>query len=153
MIISLNRLLGITVVVSLFAVSVRAADTGISREQADRIIAELAQIRALLGRQVGAAPQTGRPDPAVKLDLKGSLIMGSPTAPVTLVEFTDYQCPFCNKFYRDVFSNIKTNFIYTGKVRFYSRDLPLDIHPNALQAAPPGVVRPNRISSGHSGNA
>ena len=63
-------------------------------------------------------------------------MLGSKDAPVTLVEFTDYQCPFCRQFHVTVFSELKKNYIDTGKVRFYSRDLPLDqIHPNAIRAA------------------
>jgi protein-disulfide isomerase len=52
------------------------------------------------------------------------------------VEFTDYQCPYCRQFHVTVFGELKKNFIDTGKVRFYSRDLPLDqLHPNAIRAA------------------
>jgi protein-disulfide isomerase len=119
----------------------QAADAGITAEQAERIITELSQIRALLLRQVGPAPQPLqplRPSPAVKLDLTGLQPLGSPNAPLTIVEFTDYQCPFCNRFYREVFKEVKKDFIDSGKVRFYSRDLPLEIHPNAMQAANAG---------------
>ena len=63
-------------------------------------------------------------------------MLGSKDAPVTMVEFTDYQCPFCQRFHMTVFNELKKNFIDTGKVRFYSRDLPLDtLHPNAIRAA------------------
>ena len=60
--------------------------------------------------------------------------MGREDAPVTVVEFTDYQCPFCRKFERDSFAERK-NYIDTGKVRFVSHDLPLEFHPNAAPAA------------------
>src|SRR6266567_3601495 len=101
----------------------------------------LSQIRALLLRQTGTAPQPVQPSrrsPAVKLDLTGALPLGSPNAPLTIVEFTDYQCPFCNLFYREVFKELKKNFIDSGRVSFYSRDLPLEIHPNATQTAHAG---------------
>jgi len=63
-------------------------------------------------------------------------MLGSKDAPVTMVEFTDYQCPFCQAFHTQTFGELKKNFIDTGKVRFYSRDLPLDsMHPNAMRAA------------------
>jgi protein-disulfide isomerase len=53
-----------------------------------------------------------------------------------MVEFTDYQCPYCQRFHMTVFNEIKKEYIDTGKVRFYSRDLPLDsLHPNAIRAA------------------
>jgi protein-disulfide isomerase len=61
--------------------------------------------------------------------------MGRDDAPVTVVEFADYQCPFCRKFHSETFAELKKNYIDTGKVRYVSRDLPLDFHPNAPGAA------------------
>jgi protein-disulfide isomerase len=62
-------------------------------------------------------------------------VLGDPKAPVTLVEFTDYQCPFCRKFESDSFARLKKDYIDTGKVRFVHRDMPLEFHPNAEPAA------------------
>lgn len=109
-------------------------DEGITREQANQILDELRQIRQLLEKQ--QKPQ-GPPEPAkAKLNMTGAQMLGSPNAPITMVEFTDYQCPFCQRFHTTVFNEIKKNYIDTGKVRFYSRDLPLDsMHPNAIRAA------------------
>lgn len=106
---------------------------GITREQADEILSELRQIRQLLEKQQQAAePQVKR----AKLDLTGFQMLGNKDAPVTMVEFTDYQCPFCQRFHVATFGEIKKNYIDTGKVRFYSRDLPLvSLHPDALRAA------------------
>ena len=70
-----------------------------------------------------------------KLNLDGFAMLGSKDAPVTMVEFTDYQCPFCQRFHVATFGELKKNYIDTGKVRFYSRDMPLDFHPNAMRAA------------------
>ena len=61
--------------------------------------------------------------------------MGRDDAPITLVEFTDYQCPFCRKYHTETFTELKKNYIDTGKVRFVSRDLPLSFHSNAEKAA------------------
>jgi protein-disulfide isomerase len=70
------------------------------------------------------------------LNLEGFQMLGAKNAPITMVEFTDYQCPYCRQFHLTVFNELKKNFIDTGKVRFYSRDLPLDtLHPNAIRAA------------------
>ncbi|MCL5743673.1 MAG: DsbA family protein [Acidobacteria bacterium] len=52
-----------------------------------------------------------------------------------MVEFTDYQCPFCRRFHDATFPEIKKNYIDTGKLRFASRDLPLGFHQNAFRAA------------------
>jgi protein-disulfide isomerase len=65
----------------------------------------------------------------------GWYAMGRDDAPVTVVEFTDSQCPFCRRFETDSFAQLKKDYIDTGKVRFVSRDLPLDFHPNAPAAA------------------
>jgi protein-disulfide isomerase len=112
-------------------------DTGITSDQADQILDELRQIRQLLQAQAEKNVPAG-PTHA-KLDLSGFQMLGSKTAPVTMVEFTDYQCPYCRQFHVAVFGELKKNYIDTGKVRFYSRDLPLDsIHPNAVRAAQAG---------------
>ena len=109
-------------------------ESGITRQQAEQILDELRQIRQLLERQQQAQPAAG---PAkIKMNLEGLPVLGAKSAPVTLVEFTDYQCPFCRQFHVQTFGELKKKFIDTGKVRFYSRDLPLDsMHPNAMRAA------------------
>jgi protein-disulfide isomerase len=70
--------------------------------------------------------------------LQGAQMIGDKNAPLTMVEFTDYQCPFCNQFYSTTFPELKKNYIDTGKMRFYSRDLPLEFHPDAMRAAQAG---------------
>lgn len=111
-----------------------AKDEGITREQADEILSELRQIRQLLEKQAEKGAPAGPSH--TKLNLEGFQMLGSKDAPITVVEFTDYQCPFCRQFHTTVYGDLKKNFIDTGKVRFYSRDLPLDsIHPDAVRAA------------------
>ncbi len=113
---------------------------GITSEQADEILSELRQIRQLLEKQAAGEAKNAvaaAPAPAhARLHMEGAPMLGSKTAPVTMVEFTDYQCPYCQRFHLQMFNELKKDFIDTGKVRFYSRDLPLDqIHPNAMRAA------------------
>lgn len=60
---------------------------------------------------------------------------GAPDAPVTVVEFTDYQCPFCRRFQAESWPAFDRNYVATGKVRFIVRDLPLRIHSSARPAA------------------
>ena len=62
-------------------------------------------------------------------------VLGSERAPVTIVEFTDMQCPYCGLFSRTTFPALRRQYIDTGKVRFISRDLPLPMHPYAIAAA------------------
>ena len=111
-------------------------DQGITREQADEILKELRQIRQLLERQQAKAPQPQEEQVVkAKVNLEGFAMLGSKKAPLTIVEFTDYQCPFCQRFHTTSFVELKKNYIDTGKVRFYSRDMPLDFHPDAMRAA------------------
>jgi protein-disulfide isomerase len=117
----------------------RAEQPGITKEQADAILNELKQIRQILEKQAKLAQQAAQPQeqaaPRAKLKLDGTQMMGSPDAPLTMVEFTDYQCPFCQRFHAMTFADLKKNYIDTGKLKFYSKDLPLDFHPNAFRAA------------------
>jgi len=114
---------------------------GMSKDQADAILNELKAIHQLLQSQQNAATAKAAPAPALvseKVQMKmasGWYSMGRDDAPVTMVEFTDYQCPFCRKYHTDTFAQLKKNYIDTGKVRFVSRDLPLDFHPYAQKAA------------------
>ena len=112
-------------------------EDGITREQANQILDELRRIRQLLEKQNKPQAPAAPPEPTkAKINVQGSEMLGSRDAPLTIVEFTDYQCPFCQRFHTTAFPEIKKNFIDTGKVRFYSRDMPLDsLHPNAIRAA------------------
>jgi protein-disulfide isomerase len=62
-------------------------------------------------------------------------VLGDKNAKVTIIEFTDFQCPFCSRHFSQTFGQIKTNYIDTGKVKYVSRDFPLGFHPNAQKAA------------------
>ena len=62
-------------------------------------------------------------------------MLGSADAPVTIIEFTDLQCPYCAAFDKQTFPKLRKAYIDTGKVRYTSRDLPLPMHPHAVPAA------------------
>lgn len=63
-------------------------------------------------------------------------ILGNSGAKVTIVEFSDYQCPFCARFYTQTEGTLKKEYIDTGKAKFYYRDFPLiQIHPGAQKGA------------------
>jgi len=114
-------------------------EPGITREQADDILLELRAIHQLLDRQVRqVAPQ--QPAAPVypttgKLKLDGEPARGSASAPVTIVEFTDYECPFCRQFETTTLPEIVKNYVDTGKVRLIVHDFPLDNHASAMPAA------------------
>ncbi len=87
------------------------------------------------------APRPPLPDVAEALRLRPDdpRALGAPDAPVLLIEFTDYECPFCQQFFRDTRPQIIESYVQTGAVRFVARDFPLaDIHASAPLAAAAG---------------
>jgi len=111
----------------------------ITGDQVDAIVQELREIRKLLEnidkKSVAQAPQRPPVPPIAKVSVKDSSVLGSADAPVTVVEFTDYQCTYCLRFIQQTFPKLKEEFIDTGKVRWVVRDMPLGFHKNARKAA------------------
>ena len=125
--------------VFLMPLGAKDKEDGITKQQADEILSELKQIRQLLEKQAAAGPQqAGEQITKAKISIEGAYSMGSKDAPLTMVEFTDFQCPYCQRFHVNTFAELKKDYIDTGKLRFISRDMPLDFHPNAMQAAEAG---------------
>ena len=70
------------------------------------------------------------------VDADDDAFFGDENAPVTIIEFSDYQCPFCERFWSETLPSIKSEYIDTGKVKFVYRDFPLNaLHPMAESAA------------------
>jgi len=69
-----------------------------------------------------------------KLIQNGSPIMGDPSAPITILEWGDYQCTFCHNFHQNTLISIKQDFIQTGKVKLVFKDFPLN-GPDSVLAA------------------
>ena len=68
----------------------------------------------------------------IYLEPEEKTVLGDPNAPVTIVEFSDYECPFCARYSETTFPLIKENFIDTGRVYYVFKDFPLtSIHPTA----------------------
>lgn len=71
-----------------------------------------------------------------RLSLGDAHRLGNPQAVVGIVEFSDYQCPYCREFQQQLFPQLKKEYVDSGVVRFIHMDLPLTrIHPQALAAA------------------
>jgi protein-disulfide isomerase len=69
------------------------------------------------------------------ISLDGAIAMGKQDAPVTMIEFSDFQCPFCKRHFDDTFHQIEQEYVTTGKVRYVYKHYPLDFHENAKPAA------------------
>jgi protein-disulfide isomerase len=138
---TLRYVVGLAAAAALLAGALPAQAQGITSEQAAQILEELKAIRKNLETRP-VVPQAAAPAPARPVDDKvsyafvpGTYTMGKEDAPLVLVEYTDYQCPFCQRFHNDAFAQIKTNYIDTGKIRFITRDFPLSFHENAMRGA------------------
>jgi protein-disulfide isomerase len=104
--------------------------TGLSAPSAPSQAAQVAQqqpssVAAVVPEQPqGTAPETGV-----------GPVLGDASAEITLVEFTDFQCPFCSRHFSQTFGQIKENYVDTGKVKYELRHYPLPFHPNAQISA------------------
>jgi len=65
----------------------------------------------------------------VDVSVDDDAVLGNKNAKVTIVEFSDYQCPFCRVFWRESYTQLKKEYIDTGKVKLVFRDYPLSFHP------------------------
>jgi protein-disulfide isomerase len=87
------------------------------------------------GQAAVAGPQ--RSDAPVNLKINSNdHVLGSNKAKVTMFEYSDFQCPFCRKFWTESYAKIKKDYVDTGKVRLVFRQYPLEsIHPASRIAA------------------
>lgn len=126
---------------ALALISAGASAQALTKEQGDAILQELKAIRQLLERQQqpqraqGIGPAGPAAPERVKVDIGGSYAIGAAGAPVTMVAFVDYECPFCKRFDVQTYPQLKKQYIDTGKLRYVIRDLPLEFHKRAMKAA------------------
>lgn len=109
----------------------------LTREQGEQILEELRAMNAKL--EDLAKAQAKRPASAksnkVSMQLQEGQRLGDPKAPVVLVEFFDFQCPYCKRFADQTFPQLKREYIDTGKLLYVALDLPLKFHKQARVAA------------------
>lgn len=85
-------------------------------------------------QQQQQAPQPSQ-DP-VDVPIGDAFSIGDPDAPITIVEFTDYQCPYCGRHFQQTYPQLLANYVDAGLVRYVFKDFPLtSIHPQAFEAA------------------
>lgn len=107
--------------------------------QVEQLQKDIDEIKKLLQEGARAPAPAARQNAAFSeqtVSIGDSPILGNADAPVTIIEYSDYQCPFCARNHREVFPKIKEEYINTGKVRFVMRENPLtSIHRNAFDAS------------------
>lgn len=107
-------------------------------DRLSRIEKELAEIKKDVAavRQMLTGAIQGQSSQEREVSIGDGPMRGDPKAKVTLIEFSDFQCPFCGKFFHETLPQVDKEFIQTGKVRYVMRELPLvQIHPNAQKSA------------------
>jgi protein-disulfide isomerase len=101
-------------------------------------VAALAAV-VLRPREQGATPAAPANLPALNAPIgqtpEGFWYKGKPDAPVTVVEYADFQCPGCGFFAAQIEPRLTADYIESGKARFVFHDYPLPGHPNAIPAA------------------
>jgi protein-disulfide isomerase len=135
----LNRMVFGIIVATAIVLSSQVAVAQVSREDFEALKAEVESlkrqfqelIRALRSRG-GSAPEAFQP---VAVRVEGGAAYGKSGAKVTIVEFSDYQCPFCARYSNETFPQIDRDYIQTGQVKYVFRDFPIEsIHPQAFKA-------------------
>jgi protein-disulfide isomerase len=126
-------------VVSAQAPQPAPAELQAIKSELEAIKSDLEDVKQQLGqilRLMQRPAQAPAPPTRARTTVADAPALGRPDAPVTLVEFSDYQCPFCQRFFQATLPELKRDYIDTGKVRYVFRDYPLDqIHPQARKAA------------------
>ncbi|MDA7953140.1 MAG: DsbA family protein [Nitrosopumilus sp.] len=133
-------------VAALFAGLYAAGSGAASEEYIDNAIANL-ELKLLTNRlptapqpaapQAPQAPPPPPPGPPVGVSIADDdPVIGDPAAPIEIVEFSDFQCPFCARFQRDTLPRLQAEYIDTGLAKLIYRDYPIQrIHPNAPAAS------------------
>jgi len=105
------------------------ADVKALQAEQKQVVTRLDELMHLLQ----ANGQPVHPQPPSTLDMHGLIFRGDGGAQVAIVEYADFECPYCGQFAREVYPQISDKYIKTGKVKYFYRDLPF--HPHAIAAA------------------
>lgn len=130
-----------TLIISVVVISIVAAffaGSYVSLKSDELTKSELNEAIAKLESKIVKSQQiAGQPNvQPISISIDDDPIIGNQDAPITIVEFSDYQCPFCARFQSQTLPLILEQYVETGKVKFVFRDFPIQSsHPNALPAA------------------
>ena len=130
----------LSLILSLYPVT-EAADMANSKsdEEIKALRKEVQDLRKEvedLKTKITARQQAPAPEPQeVVVSMNDDPVKGDLNAPVTIIEFSDFQCPYCGRFFQSTLQEIERDYIKTGKVRYVFRDFPLDFHKQAPKAS------------------
>jgi protein-disulfide isomerase len=114
--------------------SLKTDIAGLKTEQ-QQILNQIGEIKRLLAANAASrlGPQPLAP-PSALATLDESF-RGDSGATVAIIEYADFECPYCGQYEHDIYPQISKDYIQTGKVKYFFRDLPLPMHPHAMGAA------------------
>jgi protein-disulfide isomerase len=109
---------------------IAALRTDVRALQAEQqqIISRLDELKQLL-------QGNGQPPPVSSISVRGETFRGDGGARVAIIEYADFECPYCGEYERKTFPQLLSDYIATGKVKYFYRDLPLPGHARAMPAA------------------
>lgn len=90
---------------------------------------------AIIAQQPSAATGVQQLGNQSKVSTDDDPVLGDKNAPLTLVEFSDYECPFCKRSFDQLLPELEKNYIDSGKLKLVYRDFPLSFHANAHKEA------------------
>jgi protein-disulfide isomerase len=107
------------------------------RDEVARLNVQQQQILAALDelKQMVKGPSPPVLKPPETMTVAGELFKGAPAARLAIIEYADFQCPFCRRFEQEVYPRIRDIYVSTGKLKFFHRDMPLPFHEGAMPAA------------------
>jgi protein-disulfide isomerase len=136
------RALALSVTAALVTVSAPAAqpsqdDFAKLKDQVAQLNTQQQQILASLDelKKMMKGPTQPALKPPPTMTVTGELYKGEPSAKVAVIEYADFQCPFCRRFESQIYPNIRDAYIKTGKLKYFHRDMPLAFHQGAMPAA------------------
>jgi protein-disulfide isomerase len=96
---------------------------------------QLNDIKRLIAANSAARPASQPLPPPSNLAIHDEPARGDGGAQIALIEYADFECPYCGQYEREVFPQLFADYIETGKIKYFYRDLPLEMHPHAMIAA------------------
>lgn len=136
----------VVLVATLVVATSMVAEAQVTREEFEALKSEVGTLKDALKTQNEMLRQffervnalrEGREAPfkETPVSIDGAPVFGKADAKVTIIEFSDYQCPFCARYANDTFPQIEREYIETGRVKYVFRDYPIEAaHPQAFKA-------------------
>jgi protein-disulfide isomerase len=106
------------------------------RQELVQVKEELREIKSGINKPaVIARPSALQPLANKEVSILGAPVMGDEKAQIAIVEFSDYECPFCRRHFTQTFPELKKNYVDTGKIKYVMKQYPLGFHAKAKGAS------------------